>query len=134
MWFHYNCFFTMNSPSHISDIAGFGNLRWEDQEKIKQHFSVDASEPQTNVDDVGSQLIDYQVDYAKSNESKCNACENKIDKQEIRIAIMVEGDLKQMSGKIPAWHHVDCFIEKSKEDPKLADIAEDHLSGCFSLL
>ena len=134
MWFHYNCFFKKNKPSHLSDIAGFGSLRWDDQEKIKQHFSLDASESQTNDDDLGSQLEDYQVDYAKSNRSKCKGCDNKIDKHEIRIAIMVEGELKQMSGKIPAWHHVDCFVEKRKEDPKLADIAEDHLSGCFSLL
>ena len=129
MWYHYKCFFKMNKPTQISEIAGFGGLRWDDQEKIKKNFSGGASASLTNVNEEDSKLADYQVDYAKSNRSKCKVCENKICKEEIRIAIMVDGDAKQLNGKIPAWHHVECFAEKKKEEPELADIGEHHISG-----
>ena len=114
MWYHFNCFFKKNKPTQISEIAGFGGLRWDDQEKIKQNVSGEASASLANVDEENSDLADYQVDYAKSNRSKCKACENKISKEVIRIAIMVDGDVKNLSGKIPTWHHVECFAEKRK--------------------
>lgn len=133
MWFHYNCFFKKNKPKQITEIAGFGNLRWEDQEKVKQHFSGSHSSTPAiavgaTVDD-SRELCDYQVDYAKSNRSKCKVCENSISKEEVRIAIMVDGNAKYTSGKIPAWHHVECFIAKQKEEPEHGDISEQDIAG-----
>jgi len=133
VWFHYSCFFKKNKPIQLSEIAGFDSLRWDDQEKIKQHFSGDASASLSTVDEVDAQLAEFQVDYAKSNRSKCKRCEEKINKDELRVANMVDGGVKQISGKIPAWHHVDCFVEKKEEESDLAEIAEHDISGFDSL-
>ena len=132
IWFHYSCFFKKNKPAQLSEIAGFDGLRWDDQEKIKQHFSGDASVSLSTVDEVDAQLSEFQVDYAKSNRSKCKRCEEKINKDDLRVANMVDGAMKQMSGKIPAWHHVDCFVEKKEEEPELAEITEHDIAGYFS--
>ena len=129
MWFHYGCFFKKNKPKQITEIAGFDSLRWDDQEKIKQNFSGGAPAAAASVDEVDSTLSEYQVDYAKSNRSKCKFCENSIAKEEIRMAVMVDGDARYTSGKIPAWHHVNCFVEKQKEEPEMANITEEQISG-----
>ena len=34
-WFHFECFSSRAKCTKTDDIHGFNNLRWEDQEKIK---------------------------------------------------------------------------------------------------
>ena len=34
-WYHYDCFFVKQRPKTVGDIEHFDQLRWEDQEKIK---------------------------------------------------------------------------------------------------
>ena len=135
-WFHYGCFFKKNKPKQLADIAGFDCLRWEDQEKIKQHFSGSSavSSAPASVDEVDAQLSDYQVDYAKSNRSKCKVCEDKISKEELRIAIMVDGDSKFTGGKIPAWHHISCFVEKKESEREHANVSEQIIAGCLIIV
>ncbi|XP_065057508.1 poly [ADP-ribose] polymerase 1-like [Rhopilema esculentum] len=138
MWFHYGCFFKKNKPKQIGEIEGIGNLRWEDQEKIKSNFGASDSAPSASAasskaDEIDGSLADYQVEYAKSSRSTCKVCDNKIQKGEVRVAIMVDGDSKYTSGKIPSWHHLDCFTEKKKSEPELANISENDLAGFKAL-
>ena len=133
MWFHYGCFFKKNKPKQIGEIDGIANLRWEDQEKIKANFgasdSASSATASSKGDEIDGSLADYQVEYAKSSRSTCKVCDNKLQKGEVRVAIMVDGDSKYTSGKIPSWHHLDCFTEKKKSEPELANISENDLAG-----
>lgn len=114
----------------MTEIAGVDALRWDDIEKVKGHFSGSASTSTAKgKDEVDAQLANYQCDYAKSNRSTCKVCENKITKGEIRVAIMMDDDTKFVGAKIPKWHHLDCFVEKKKEEPELSNIAENDISG-----
>ena len=118
----------------MTEIAGIDALRWDDIEKVKSHFSGGASTSAAKgKDEVDAQLANYQCDYAKSNRSTCKVCENKITKGEIRVAIMMDDDTKFVGAKIPKWHHLDCFVEKKKDDPELSNIAENDISGkCYA--
>jgi len=35
-WYHFHCFFAKQRPKSIGDIDEFDNLRYEDQERIKE--------------------------------------------------------------------------------------------------
>lgn len=82
-WFHYSCFFKKHKVNAYSDIGGFDSLRWDDQEKIKGKVGGGGggsggkgSEPAT----ASGASDDLQVEYAKSNRSKCKNCKEQIDK------------------------------------------------------
>ncbi|TNN08103.1 Poly [ADP-ribose] polymerase 1 isoform 1 [Schistosoma japonicum] len=49
----------------------------------------------------------FDVDYAKSNRSKCNKCKIEIDQNSLRIARLVQSP--NFDGKIPRWFHYKCF-------------------------
>uniref|UniRef100_A0AA85IP63 Poly [ADP-ribose] polymerase n=1 Tax=Trichobilharzia regenti TaxID=157069 RepID=A0AA85IP63_TRIRE len=49
----------------------------------------------------------FQVEYAKSNRSRCNKCKIEIDQNSLRIARLVQAP--NFDGKIPRWFHYDCF-------------------------
>lgn len=35
-WHHFSCFWLRAAAQSTADIAGFSDLRWEDQEKVKK--------------------------------------------------------------------------------------------------
>jgi poly [ADP-ribose] polymerase len=35
-WHHFSCFWQRAAAQSTADIAGFSDLRWEDQEKVKK--------------------------------------------------------------------------------------------------
>ncbi len=53
---------------------------------------------------------------------------------EIRIAKMLqpEPDQKKFGGLIPAWHHVDCFLD-NMDDLDAVGVTADELSGFTKL-
>jgi poly [ADP-ribose] polymerase 1 len=56
------------------------------------------------------------MDYAASNRSVCIGCEQKIVKDEIRIAKMdYETEKAMRFGGLPRWHHLDCFVQLRQE-------------------
>ena len=55
---------------------------------------------------------DFNVEYAKSNRSKCCGCEVTILKGEVRISKMdYEGEKALQFGGIPRWYHTECFAK-----------------------
>ena len=72
---------------------------------------------------------DFQVEYAKSGRSKCKDCECKIEKEEVRVAIMIDGGEKGLTQKIPNWHHLPCFADMKKTLPELASLSENDFEG-----
>lgn len=64
--------------------------------------------------------LPYRAEYAKSNRSSCKKCKDKIDKDVLRLAIMVQSPV--FDGKTPHWYHFDCFFQRAR--PKtVAEIA-----------
>lgn len=52
----------------------------------------------------------YKVEYAKSNNSSCKLCREKISKDVVRFAITLQS--ATCDRKIHYWHHEDCFFKK----------------------
>lgn len=54
--------------------------------------------------------LPYKAEYAKSGRASCKGCKNSIDKDTLRMAIMVQSP--RFDGKMPLWYHFDCFFKK----------------------
>ena len=59
--------------------------------------------------------LPFRAEYAKSGKSSCKECKEKIEKGELRLAIMVPF---KSGEKIPNWYHLKCFFIKNK--PKVS--------------
>lgn len=59
---------------------------------------------------------DFTAEYAKSNRSKCRACETTIVKGEIRIGKKdYESEEARKFGGLDRWHHLECFSKLRAE-------------------
>ncbi|XP_067018725.1 poly [ADP-ribose] polymerase 1-like [Acropora muricata] len=56
--------------------------------------------------------LPFKAEYAKSNRSSCKLCREKIAKDSLRVAKMVQSP--HFDGKIPNWFHFSCFFRKQK--------------------
>lgn len=54
------------------------------------------------------QLAPFMIEPARSNRSKCKTCRRKIDKDTLRIGIMIEGPF----GAGYLWHHLNCAARR----------------------
>ncbi|KAG0725102.1 Poly [ADP-ribose] polymerase [Chionoecetes opilio] len=62
----------------------------------------------------------YKAEYSKSGRASCRGCKGKIEKETLRLAVMVQSPM--FDGKVPHWYHYMCFFGKQR--PKtVADIA-----------
>ncbi|XP_050521530.1 poly [ADP-ribose] polymerase [Daktulosphaira vitifoliae] len=61
--------------------------------------------------------LPYRAEYAKSNRSKCKGCKIGIEKEHLRLAVMVQSPV--FDGKQPNWYHFNCFFAKQR--PKTID-------------
>ena len=83
----------------MSEVSGFGTLRWDDQEKLKGKASggggADSTDgPTTSGKGKGKRKTtrsDLTVEYAKSNRSSCKGCNSQIDK--VRDSIIASLDI-----------------------------------------
>lgn len=78
--------------------------------------------PETN-DDVPSEanaeeevLAPYLIEAARSSRSKCRTCKRKIEKDMLRIGILLEGPY----GTGYLWHHLNCAARRRFEDVEAA--------------
>uniref|UniRef100_H3A085 Poly [ADP-ribose] polymerase n=1 Tax=Latimeria chalumnae TaxID=7897 RepID=H3A085_LATCH len=137
-WHHYSCFWKRARVLSQGDINGFSNLRWEDQEKIKK-----AIETGGGAGDKGDQgggggkgektLTDFAVEYAKSNRSTCKGCNQKIEKDKIRVSKKMIDAEKPQLGMIDRWYHPDCFVSRRAELGFMPAYSATQLKG-FSIL
>ncbi|NXO43283.1 PARP1 polymerase, partial [Locustella ochotensis] len=84
-WHHYSCFWKRARIVSHTDIDGFPELRWEDQEKIKKAIETGGpgggkGKEQEGGGKAEKSLNDFAAEYAKSNRSTCKGCEQKIEK------------------------------------------------------
>uniref|UniRef100_U5EZI1 Poly [ADP-ribose] polymerase n=1 Tax=Corethrella appendiculata TaxID=1370023 RepID=U5EZI1_9DIPT len=64
--------------------------------------------------------LPYRAEYAKSGRASCKACKTPIDKDELRLAVLVQSAFHD--GKQPNWYHEGCFFIKQRP-PTEGDIA-----------
>ena len=62
------------------------------------------------------ELAPYLIEAARSSRSKCRTCKRKIDKDLLRIGILLEGPY----GTGYLWHHLTCAARRRFEDVEAA--------------
>lgn len=147
-WFHYECFWERARPKDVDEIDGMDNLRWEDQEKIKENVAKIASGDMPEVKKgkkggggaksggAAKSAIksDFATEYAKSGASMCKGCSAKISKGEVRLGKMNYEDPRAvMHGPFLMWHHVDCFVARRDELMFTKDKSPKILTGFMDL-
>uniref|UniRef100_A0A5S6QUU3 Poly [ADP-ribose] polymerase n=1 Tax=Trichuris muris TaxID=70415 RepID=A0A5S6QUU3_TRIMR len=53
----------------------------------------------------------FVAEYAKSSRSSCKACREVIEKESLRLGIMIQST--RFDGRIPLWHHFSCFWSRA---------------------
>lgn len=62
------------------------------------------------------ELAPYLIEAARSSRSRCRTCHRKIDKDTLRIGILLEGPY----GTGYLWHHLRCAAKRRAEDVEAA--------------
>ena len=62
------------------------------------------------------ELAPYLLESARSSRSKCHTCRRKIDKDTLRLGILLEGPF----GTGYLWHHLTCAARRRLEDVEAA--------------
>ncbi|XP_040581358.1 poly [ADP-ribose] polymerase 1 [Lepeophtheirus salmonis] len=120
-WHHAKCFFTKARPHTVGEIGHFDDLRWEDQEKLRE-LVKDAlagkipgtkGKGQSKNGTIGK---DFRIEYSKSGGAKCNVCEEKIKKGLVRVSKKeYQSERALRYGPYDAWNHLKCFAQKQEE-------------------
>ncbi|XP_062857542.1 poly [ADP-ribose] polymerase 1 [Trichomycterus rosablanca] len=118
-WHHFSCFWLQAAVQTPSDISGFSDLRWDDQEKVKKAIetgeAVGGKSDKKGAAKGVKTLNDFAVEYAKSNRSTCKGCEQKIEKDQIRVSKKSVDPEKPQLGLIDRWYHTGCFVSRREE-------------------
>ncbi|XP_077567914.1 poly [ADP-ribose] polymerase 1 [Stigmatopora nigra] len=118
-WHHFSCFWLRAAAQSPDDIAGFSAIRWEDQEKVKKAIesggAVGTGKGGKKGGAVEKTLNGFAVEYAKSNRSTCKGCDNKIEKDQIRVSKKTVDPEKPQLGLIDRWYHTACFVSRRED-------------------
>ena len=80
------------------------------------------SSPESSTESAGGeQLAPYLIERARSSRSKCKTCRQAIDKDALRLGVLIEGPF----GTGYLWHHLTCAARKHIESVEEA-YAGDH--------
>lgn len=118
-WHHFSCFWQRAAAQTTADIGGYSDLRWEDQEKVKKAIESGGAVSGKGDQKSGAKgqkiLNGFAVEYAKSNRSTCKGCEQKIEKDQIRVSKKTVDPEKPQLGLIDRWYHTTCFVSLREE-------------------
>uniref|UniRef100_A0A667ZY40 Poly [ADP-ribose] polymerase n=1 Tax=Myripristis murdjan TaxID=586833 RepID=A0A667ZY40_9TELE len=134
-WHHFSCFWQRAAAQSTADIAGFSDLRWPDQEKVKKAIESGgaAGGDQKGGAKGEKSLNDFAVEYAKSNRSTCKGCEQKIEKDQIRVSKKTVDPEKPQLGLIDRWYHTACFVSRREELAFKPEYSATQLKGFNAL-
>ena len=62
------------------------------------------------------ELPPYKIESARSSRSRCRTCRRKIDKDKLRLGILLEGPY----GTGYLWHHLTCAAKRRADDVEAA--------------
>uniref|UniRef100_A0A8C2XQ56 Poly [ADP-ribose] polymerase n=1 Tax=Cyclopterus lumpus TaxID=8103 RepID=A0A8C2XQ56_CYCLU len=118
-WHHFSCFWLRAAAQSTADISGYSDLRWEDQEKVQKAIENGGATGGKGDQKSGATgqktLNDFAVEYAKSNRSTCKGCDQKIEKDQIRVSKKSVDAEKPQLGLIDRWYHTACFVSRREE-------------------
>ncbi|KAJ8009696.1 hypothetical protein DPEC_G00094190 [Dallia pectoralis] len=136
-WHHFSCFWLRAAAQSPVDIAGFSDLRWEDQEKVKKAIETGGAAGGKGDSKGGAKeektLNTFAVEYAKSNRSTCKSCEQKIEKDQIRVSKKTVDPEKPQLGLIDRWYHTACFVSSREELDFKSEYSAAQLKGFNAL-
>ncbi|XP_044025621.1 poly [ADP-ribose] polymerase 1 isoform X1 [Siniperca chuatsi] len=136
-WHHFSCFWQRAAAQSTADIAGYSDLRWEDQEKVKKAIESGGAAGGKGDQKSGAKgektLNDFAVEYAKSNRSTCKGCEQKIEKDQIRVSKKTVDPEKPQLGLIDRWYHTACFVSRREELAFKSEYSAAQLKGFNAL-
>lgn len=137
-WHHFSCFWQRAAAQSTADIGGFSGLRWEDQEKVKKAIESGGATSGGKGEQKGGAkgaktLNDFAVEYAKSNRSTCKGCEQKIEKDQIRVSKKTVDPEKPQLGLIDRWYHTACFVSRREELVFKTEYSAAQLKGFAAL-
>ena len=72
--------------------------------------------PEDSPAEEAEQLAPYKIEAARSSRSRCRTCRRKIDKDKLRLGILLEGPY----GTGYLWHHLTCAAKRRAEDVEAA--------------
>ncbi|CAF1311166.1 unnamed protein product [Rotaria sp. Silwood1] len=111
-WYHTDCFFKKVKLIDVKIIKGFDDLRWEDQDTIR-NIIQENSKILSNENDSNNT---FSVQYAKSNRSTCHGCHISIDKDTLRLSRKNYTSRRaRRYGPTDEWYHVNCFNQMKKD-------------------
>ncbi|XP_074078925.1 poly [ADP-ribose] polymerase 1 isoform X2 [Macrotis lagotis] len=139
-WHHYACFWKRGlviSQAEL-EVDGFLELRWDDQQKIKKTIEAGGlTGGKGGSQDGGGKgektLINFAVEYAKSNRSACKGCQQKIEKGQVRLSKKMIDPEKPQLGMIDRWYHPACFVKCREELGFLPQYSASQFKG-FGIL
>jgi len=88
-------------------------MTFQDDSMTPDETGADAPTPDSEAE---PQLAPYLIEAARSSRSKCRTCRRKIDKDMLRLGILLEGPY----GTGYLWHHLNCAARKRIEDVEAA--------------
>ena len=129
MWHHFACLFaTKNRPADMSLVKGAENIRPEDLDRLTQSMGSAGgggggggggrgkSASQAASERAWLAEGAHCLEYAKSNRSTCAVCEEKIDKDAVRIGRMQPSERDSFDGLTPSWAHLTCAVQREPID------------------
>ncbi|KAJ8270512.1 hypothetical protein GJAV_G00115780 [Gymnothorax javanicus] len=116
-WHHFSCFWLRAAVQSSADISGFSDLRWEDQEKVKKA--------------IDSRGCHWRQVWAERD--TCKGCEQKIEKDQIRVSKKSIDPEKPQLGLIDRWYHTACFISRRQELAFKPEYSATQLKGFGTL-
>ncbi|KAM8832738.1 poly [ADP-ribose] polymerase 1 [Spinachia spinachia] len=136
-WHHFSCFWLRAAAQSPADISGYSDLRWEDQEKVKKAIESGGATGGKGEQKSGAKgqktLNEFAVEYAKSNRSTCKGCDQKIEKDQIRVSKKTVDAEKPQLGLIDRWYHTACFVSRREELVFKSEYSAAQLKGFNAL-
>lgn len=151
-FYHIACFFQVKRPTSVAEIGHFEALKFEDQKMLEKAVETnglsvlgaatvvskssdkDKSKGSSKKssskkrEPANASLVNYKdflVEYAKSNRSKCVACELKIDKDTVRVGKLdFAAETQWTGGPVPRWYHIECFVKQQIDLAFFGDITQ----------
>ncbi len=73
-------------------------------------------EPKNETPQEEEELAPYKIEAARSSRSRCRTCKRKIDKDTLRLGVLLEGPY----GTGYLWHHLTCAAKRRFDDVEAA--------------
>ena len=111
VWYHPKCMFadTWQHPIYVDQIDGVDDLFEEDQDKVRSLVKQFGADDPFFSDLHGG----FVAEYARSGVSECRGCFEAIDKDEVRVGILVHPPVESpFQSVVPEWHHLFCFFNR----------------------